>query len=274
MTSAARWCFGQLSRSPWNDFAIAPELTGFVLRSVHGEPDPPTPSSSAELRRDERLRRDKQFRGWCYQGITFRSLKNLPVIDCGASDANHTTPEAPSATERVAFEPPISVRTQPGHTEFTANFGNAAASCTVTPLSAVFEMQYAGAQPSAPSVNWPPPLETFTMRGASLFFRNGTNARDTSSAPSVFVRIVVSNISGVMVSTSLSSSSRIPALFTSVSRRSLSLENSSAARRMLSGLETSILTNVAVMPLRAVFSPWSFSTAASPAFSSRAPRKT
>ena len=50
-------------------------------------------------------------------------------------------PDAPSATERVAFEPPMSVRTQPGHTEFTANFGNTAASCTVTPLSAVLEMQ-------------------------------------------------------------------------------------------------------------------------------------
>ena len=116
------------------------KLSGLILRSVGGEPDPPPPSSSAELRRDERLRRDKQFRV-CYQGITFRSLKNLPVIDCGASDANHTTPEAPSATERVAFEPPISVRTQPGHTEFTANFGSAAASCAVTPFNAVFEMQ-------------------------------------------------------------------------------------------------------------------------------------
>jgi hypothetical protein len=62
----------------------------------------------------------------------------------------------------------MSVRTQPGQTELIANFGNAAASCTVTPLSAVFEMQYAGAQPSAPSVNWPPPLETFTMRGVEF----------------------------------------------------------------------------------------------------------
>src|SRR5438046_7816107 len=182
--------------------------------------------------------------GQNHQGITLRSLQNLLVSFCGASEANHTTPARPSPTERVAFEPPISVRTQPGHTEFTANFGNAAASWTVTPLSAVFEMQYAGAQPSAPSANWPPPLETFTMRGASLFFRNGTNACDTSNGPSVFVRNVVSNVSGVAVSTSLSSSSRIPALFTSVSRRSLFFENSSAAFRMLSDLETSIFKNV------------------------------
>src|SRR5438094_4479462 len=50
-------------------------------------------------------------------------------------------PYDPSSTDRVAFRPPISVRTQPGQTEFTANFGNAAASCDVTPFSAVLEMQ-------------------------------------------------------------------------------------------------------------------------------------
>jgi hypothetical protein len=72
-------------RLPRNLFAIAPEFGCFALRRIRGEPNPPTP----------RLRRDRQFRRWCYQGITFRSLKNLPVIDCGASDANHTTPEAP-----------------------------------------------------------------------------------------------------------------------------------------------------------------------------------
>jgi len=67
--------------------------------------------------------------------------KNLPVRFCGASVASQTIVFAPSSTERVAFRPPRSVRTQPGQTEFTAAFGNAAASCDVTPLSAVFEMQ-------------------------------------------------------------------------------------------------------------------------------------
>src|SRR5437762_10762291 len=76
-----------------------------------------------------------------YQGITFRSRKNLPVSFCGASAASQTMPVAPSPTERLAFGPPMSVRTQPGQTELTANFGKAAASCEVTPLSAVFEMQ-------------------------------------------------------------------------------------------------------------------------------------
>src|SRR5438552_12151493 len=74
-----------------------------------------------------RLRRGRKLSGYQagqnHQGITLRSLQNLPVSFCGASEANQTTPAAPSRTERVAFEPPISVRTQPGHTEFNANFG-------------------------------------------------------------------------------------------------------------------------------------------------------
>src|SRR5947208_13942638 len=119
------------AKSPGDHFAVSKKLAGLILRSVGSEPDPPRP----------RLRRDRRSRRWCYQGITFRSLKNLLVIECGASDASHTTPEAPSAIERVALEPPMSVRTQPGQTELTANFGKAAASCAVTPFNAVFEMQ-------------------------------------------------------------------------------------------------------------------------------------
>jgi hypothetical protein len=76
-----------------------------------------------------------------YHGITFLSRQNFPVSLWGASLTNQTIPEAPSATDLVAFGPPISVWTQPGQTEFTANFGKAAASCTVTPFIAVFEMQ-------------------------------------------------------------------------------------------------------------------------------------
>src|SRR4029453_5514634 len=108
--------------------------------------------------------------------MTLRSRQNLPVSSCGAATASQTMPVAPSPTERVALAPPMSVWTQPGQTELTANFGKAVASCVVTPFNAVFEIQKEGAQPAAPSANWPPPLETFTMRGASLFFRNGTNA--------------------------------------------------------------------------------------------------
>jgi hypothetical protein len=63
------------------------------------------------------------------------------VSFCGASVASHTIVSAPFSTERVAPGPPMSVRTQPGQTEFTANFGSATASCEVTPFRAVFEMQ-------------------------------------------------------------------------------------------------------------------------------------
>src|SRR5205085_2908142 len=76
-----------------------------------------------------------------YHGMTLRSRQNLPVSFCGASAASQTMPAAPSAMERVAFDPPMSVRTQPGQTELTAKFGRAAASCEVTPFNAVFEMQ-------------------------------------------------------------------------------------------------------------------------------------
>src|SRR5437763_12885702 len=86
-----------------------------------------------------------------HHGITFRSFTNFAVMSCGASLASQTMPDAPSAIERVAFSPPISVRTQPGQTQFTAKSGSAAASWTVTPFSAVLETQYAGAHPSAPS---------------------------------------------------------------------------------------------------------------------------
>ncbi len=112
----------------------------------------------------------------------------------------------------------MSVRTQPGQSEFTASFGSAAASCEVTPFRAVLEMQYTGAHPSAPSVSWPPPLETLTIRGADDFASNGWNAAATNNGPSVFVRIVVSKISIVVVRTDLSSSSKMPALFTRTSR--------------------------------------------------------
>src|SRR5207245_4433542 len=95
-----------------------------------------------------------------HHGITLRSCKNLPVSFCGASAASQTIPSAPSSTDRVALAPPISVRTQPGQTEFTANLGSAAASCEVTPFKAVLEMQYTGDQPSAPSCRCPPLLDT------------------------------------------------------------------------------------------------------------------
>ena len=75
-------------------------------------------------------------------------MMNKPVIDCGASVASHTIESAPSWSERVASLPPMSVLTHPGQTEFTAMFesASAAANLLVTPLIALFEMLYAGAQ--------------------------------------------------------------------------------------------------------------------------------
>ena len=74
-------------------------------------------------------------------GAAISALAVSAALAAGASPASHTIVSAPSSTERVAPWPPISVRTHPGQTEFTANFGSAAASCEVTPFNAVFEMQ-------------------------------------------------------------------------------------------------------------------------------------
>ena len=127
--------------SSGNDFAIAPHAFAEAT-DVAGNFPVSRVCASAESRTafiDYGAAGNAKFIN--HQGITFRSRQNFPVSCWGASAASQTMPEAPSATERVAFEPPMSVRTQPGQTEFTANFDNAAASCTVTPLTAVFEMQ-------------------------------------------------------------------------------------------------------------------------------------
>src|ERR1700690_1785035 len=77
-----------------------------------------------------------------HQGIAFLSRRNWPVRSRGASVASHVTVSAPCWTVRGAFAPPISVLTQPGHTEFTVMFlsRNAAANWRVTALSAVLEI--------------------------------------------------------------------------------------------------------------------------------------
>src|ERR1043166_10277596 len=117
-----------------------------------------------------------------HHGISFRSRKNLPVSSRGAAVASHTIVSAPSATERGAFGPPMSVRTQPGQTEFTPMplLRNAAASWRVTALSAVFEMLYAGAYVSM-SLNWPAPLDTLMIRPARLFASSGTRSEEHTS---------------------------------------------------------------------------------------------
>src|SRR5215831_16140602 len=78
-----------------------------------------------------------------HQGITSRSRQNGPVLFWGASAAAQTMPAAPSSTERGAAGPPISVRHQPGETEFTATplSLSAAASRQVIAFSVVFDAE-------------------------------------------------------------------------------------------------------------------------------------
>src|SRR5829696_7985795 len=54
-----------------------------------------------------------------YQGIGRRSRKKPPVGPLSGRVAAQTGVSAPSSTERVAPDPPMSVRTQPGQTELT-----------------------------------------------------------------------------------------------------------------------------------------------------------
>src|SRR5207237_8986450 len=82
-----------------------------------------------------------------YQSIAFRSLKNPPVGPFAGSAASPTIVSAPSSTDCVAPGPPMSVRTQPGHALLTRTPAPfvAAASCRVNALSALFDIEYAGA---------------------------------------------------------------------------------------------------------------------------------
>ena len=96
-----------------------------------------SPDSSAPARPC----RDRTRTRHPHHGISSRSRKNLPVSSSGASVASRTAVSAPSSTDRGAVGPPISVRTQPGHVEFTAILSpcRALASMRVSPLSASFE---------------------------------------------------------------------------------------------------------------------------------------
>ena len=68
----------------------------------------------------------KGYRGICfyiiYHSICSLSRTNVPVSDWGAWVASQVMESAPSWTERSAFWPPMSVRTQPGETAFTEMF--------------------------------------------------------------------------------------------------------------------------------------------------------
>src|SRR6185295_4402147 len=82
-----------------------------------------------------------------YHSIGRRSRKNPPVGPSSGSVAAHTIVSAPCSTERGADGPPISVRTQPGSTALasTPRPRYVSASSFVNALSAVFDIEYAGA---------------------------------------------------------------------------------------------------------------------------------
>ena len=123
-----------------------------------------------------------------HQAMGFRSRRNWPVRVCGASSASQTIVSAPSSTERGAASPPISVRTQPGETEFTAKRGRAAAKCWVRAFSAGLGHTVSRSPVLQPVGQLAPlRLETLTTRGASLFSSSAWNACVTRSGPTVLV---------------------------------------------------------------------------------------
>src|SRR5919106_1603188 len=76
-----------------------------------------------------------------YQGIGLRSRKKPPLGAPSGSVASQTGVLAPSSTERRAFCPPMSVRTQPGQTELTRMFSSSssAVNIRVSALRPVFD---------------------------------------------------------------------------------------------------------------------------------------
>ena len=78
-----------------------------------------------------------------YQAIIFLSRKNPPVGPPSSRVAIQTAVSAPSAVDRSASAPPISVRTHPGHIEFTRMFVpiDSYARTRVTAFRAAFEIR-------------------------------------------------------------------------------------------------------------------------------------
>ncbi len=86
---------------------------------------------------------------WCqsaYHGTGRPSRKKPPVDPPSGSSTAHTTDAAPSRTGRPPG-PPMSVATQPGHTELISirSRRSSAASIRVSALSATLLTAYAGA---------------------------------------------------------------------------------------------------------------------------------
>src|SRR3954452_9401633 len=76
-----------------------------------------------------------------YQGIGSRLRKNPPVGPSSGRVASQTAVSAPSSTDRGAPAPPMSVRTHPGHIEFTRIRGCSFDRIRVRAFRAAFEVR-------------------------------------------------------------------------------------------------------------------------------------
>src|SRR5829696_9417377 len=100
-----------------------------------------------------------------YQGTGRRSWKKPPVGPLFGSVAAQTRASAPSSTERVAPEPPMSVCTHPGLTALTRMRLPRSSEARIRDraLRAVFETRYPG-EPPPMSSRAASPVETLTIR--------------------------------------------------------------------------------------------------------------
>ena len=104
---------------------IVPVLVRVLVLLLGTFPMPVSSSLNRELTSAGRSPKDDRFPRaeaplQAHHPMTLRSLRNFPLKVCGASVASQTAVSAPSSTDRVAFAPPISVRTHPGHITLTA----------------------------------------------------------------------------------------------------------------------------------------------------------
>jgi hypothetical protein len=137
--------------------------------------------------------------GGYYHGSGLPSRKNPSVGPLSGRVAAHKIPAAPSRTERGAPAPPISVATQPGHTEFTRirEPRSSPASVRVKAFSAALVTCYAGG-PAPMFVSDPDSEETLTIRPVRLFRMRGRNAWQTRHGPNKFV--VIASITVPLIS--------------------------------------------------------------------------
>src|SRR4051794_30814688 len=115
---------GGVARAGASSFAAA---TGFGLAPAEESPLPqpatatatsPADRATARARTAPNVHRTDEGALKAHHGMGARSRKKPPVGPSSGRVAAHVIVSAPSSTERGAPAPPMSVRTQPGQTEF------------------------------------------------------------------------------------------------------------------------------------------------------------